>query len=99
MGKDLGSQLKAFTECVFHQECAVRKVAEPYLWHDRFARASVQEPMSDILLQPEGNFVPDLSHAQSPVRVSCRDLEHSEGADLWNVFRFLDEGDLGAQFR
>src|ERR1017187_4729881 len=99
MGKDLGSQLQPLTEFVFQQESAIRVAAVLGLVDDRFARAAIQEPVSDILLQPEGNFVPNLSHAESLVVVPGWYFKHSKGADLGNVLRFFDEGDLGAQFR
>jgi hypothetical protein len=63
-----------------------------------FTRAAVQEPVSDILLQPQGNFVPNLSHAESLVVASGRYFKHRKGADLGNILRFFDDGDLGAQF-
>ena len=67
-------------------------------WHRGFLTLTAIYPVADILLQPEGDFVPNLSHTESVVVVPRRYFEYNKGADLGDVFRFFDEGDLGAQF-
>src|ERR1017187_1843865 len=54
--------------------------------------------MSGVLLQPDGEFVPDLPYAETFVRVPGRHLKHGEATDLRNVLRLLDESNLCAQF-
>ena len=55
--------------------------------------------MSNILLEPQGKFVPDLSHAKSPVVATGRQFKHNKGPDLRDVLGLFDDGDLRAHFR
>lgn len=98
MRKDLPAEFQPLAEGVFQQESAVWEIAVLRLRNDCLAGAAVQEPGSEILLQPQGNFVPNFSHTESLRVAAGRQLEHSKRADLGNVLRFFDEGDLGAGF-
>src|SRR5580692_1012779 len=96
--KDLASDFEPLAEGVFHQERPVPVATIANLRHDGFTASAVQEPRSEILLQPEGNLIPNPSDAQSLVIIPGRYFEHRESADLGNVLRFLDEGDFCTEF-
>src|SRR6185437_14438102 len=98
VGEDLGSQLESFAELLLYQPSRVRKITESRLRIECVASAAIESPLADVFLQPQRDLVPDLSHAQPFVRVSSRQFEHGEGADLRDVFAFLDEGDLRTYF-
>ncbi len=73
MGKDLTSEFQPLAEGVFQQESAVYGKLRYWVCGTIVSSAAaVQEPVSDILLQPERNFVPNLSHAESLVVVAGR---------------------------
>ena len=65
---------------------------------DLIAAAAIEGPGADIFLQPERELVPDLADAETVDVVAGGHLKHGEAADLGNVFRLFDEGDLRAQF-
>src|SRR5580692_1620032 len=85
MGKDFASEFQSLAEGILQEESAVGEVAVLGLRNDRFAGAPVQQPVSEILLQPHGNLVPNFSYAESLVVVTGRYFEHCKGADLGNV--------------
>ena len=94
MGKDLASDLQLLAEGVFQQECTKWEVAVLGLRNDCLTAAAVQEPNPQILLQPDRNFLPNLTYAESLLVVAGRHFEHRKSADLGNVPRFFDEGDF-----
>src|SRR6185312_10299346 len=65
MGKELDSEFQALAEGILHQECAEWKVAVLGLRDYCLAAAAVQEPVPEILLQPQRNFVPNMAYAQT----------------------------------
>src|SRR3954470_24238283 len=90
--KDLGGEIELFVDFALDEESAIGEVVESGLGHDGFTRASIEEPFAGVFLQPDWKLVPDFSHAETFVGVAGGDLEHGEGADLGDVFRFLDDG-------
>jgi len=94
----LRAQLQLLAQHALHHPRGIGEVAVVLLRDNLVSAATVEGPGPDVFLQPEGQFVPDLSHAEAPGVTACGHLKHGEAADLGNVWVLLDESDLGAQF-
>src|SRR5271157_2638810 len=65
MRKDFGAQFKPLVDLPFYQPSGVRKIAIVRLRNHLIAAATIEEPLTGVLLQPDGEFVPDFSGAES----------------------------------
>src|SRR5580658_10302992 len=91
-------QLKSFVEFSFHQPSRIGKVAIVGLRNHLIASAPIKEPFTGVLLNPDWEFVPNLSNTEPLVIVSSRHFKHGEGSDLRDIFGFFDDGEFYAQF-
>src|SRR5581483_4863348 len=86
VSEDFRSQFEPLIEFFLYQPAGVWKVAEPGLRHHLIAGTAVESPFAHVLLQPDGQLVPNLSNAQALVGIARGDFEHREATDLRNVF-------------
>src|SRR5271157_3263602 len=98
MRKELRAQLKPLVEFPFYQPSGIWEVAVAGLRRHLIAAASINQPLTEILLPPDRKFVPDFSNSEPFVRVPCRHFKHGECADLRKMSFLFDDGEFHAQF-
>lgn len=98
MGKDLDREVETFVDGAFHEKTAIGVVAVSGLRDDGIASAPVEAPGSDLLVSPERELVPGVTHAQATGIAAGGKLEHGEGADLRTIFGLFEPGNFSAEF-
>src|SRR3984885_3815521 len=97
MREDLGRQLELLVDFALGEESAVEEVTVLILGDDGVPQASDQAPRTELLLDPDGQLVPNLAYTETLGVVAGRNFDHGERPYLRTTFRLFDEAVLYAQ--